>query len=359
MFVKKLINLLSVALLLSAFFLMSCEKEGPAGPAGKDGQNGKDANIVCGTCHSDTKTDVKLKFAQYDLSKHNKGVIYEEEAGRIQCGGCHSGDGFAEAASLGKDDPVASATSKINCQACHTIHNKFDSTDWALRITAGFKLRHTGADVDFKTGNICAKCHQARAYTRTTPDTVKPASATSTYSRFGPHYGIPANMVSMNGPVKIPGSVAYPTSNPHASLAKGCISCHMNADASNPAVGGHTFLMPIANLSKVTACTTCHDAATIAAGAKMKENATLLAQYRQKLIEKKWLDTTQAVTADGYQVLGEYFATPDKKAVVFQNPDDVSVVLNYLYLAKDRSRGAHNPAYFQALLKNGLEYLNK
>lgn len=335
--------------------MVSCT--GADGPSGPDG---KDADIVCGVCHSAAATDVNLKFNQYDLSIHNKGIIYEEEAGRVQCGGCHSGDGFAEAARLGQDDAVSLATSKINCKACHTIHTNFDSTDFALRITSGFALRHTKANIDLKTGNLCSKCHQARAFTRTVPDTISRASGT--YSRFGPHYGVVANVLTMNGPYQIPGDVSYPTSNPHASLPKGCVSCHMGTDPANPASGGHTFLMLPANLSKIASCTgTCHDAATIANAPKalQKEIGDKLVIYRQELIDRGWLDTSQAVLPDGgYQILGEYFRA-DQAKKEWSNPTDVEVVLNYLYLAKDRSLGVHNPAYIKALVDNGLKYLGK
>ena len=338
--------------------MVSCTgSDGPAGPSGKDG---RDANIVCGVCHGASATNVAEKFNQYDLSKHNTGIIYEEEAGRLQCGGCHTGDGFAEAAAAGVNDPVSHATSKINCIACHKIHTNFDSTDFALRITSGFALRQTGATIDMKTGNLCSKCHQARAYTRTVPDTIKSASKGSSYSRFGPHYGVITNVVTMNGPVQIPGSMSYPTSNPHASLPKGCVSCHLNSDPTNPAVGGHTFSMPIANVGNIKECdNACHSAAELKAYSLTKQNAADLAVYRQKLIDKGWLDTTQAVSAEGYNVLGEYAATPGGQTQVYTNSKDVDVILNYLYLAKEKSHGAHNPKYIQALIKNGLEYLNQ
>jgi len=357
-FIKSLLSITTLILFLSiALFNSACE--GPEGPSGKDGLDGADGNGTCGTCHSESADEVNQIFNQYHLSKHNMGEVFEYTAGRIACGGCHSGDGFAEAATLGQNDPVSKATSKINCKACHTIHKNYNETDFALRISAGFNLRHTNAAIDLKEGNTCAKCHQARPYTRTVPDTIRPVGG-KTYSRFGPHYGTPANVVTMNGPVKIEGSTAYPTTNPHLNLAKGCVSCHMGSDPANPAVGGHTFLMPVANLAKIPECLTCHDAAKVASGALAKSVNADLATYRRILIDRDMLDTTQAFDHEGnYMVLGEYFATPDKKNVVYTNPKDVDVVLNYLYVAKDRSGGVHNPSYIKALIANGLEYLNQ
>ncbi|HOK14311.1 MAG TPA: hypothetical protein PK007_05245, partial [Candidatus Kapabacteria bacterium] len=60
-----------------------------------------------------------------------------------------------------------------------------------------------------------------------------------------------------------------------------------------------------------------------------------------------------------YNVLGEYAKLEEagKRRVIPRSDGDV--LLNYLYIAKDRSNGAHNPALTLAILKNGLEYLKK
>ncbi len=354
---KNYFKLIYTAPIILALFLISCE--GPAGPEVEAGKDGADGNATCNLCHGASATDVNLKFNQYHLSQHNRGIVYEEEAGRIACGGCHSGDGFAEAAALGVDDAKTLATSPINCKACHPIHTDYTMSDFGLRIKSGFQLRHTKAAIDLGNGNTCAKCHQARAYTRTSPDTIRPVTGTN-YSRFGPHYGTPTNVLTMNGPVKLAGSVSYDgISNPHGNLPMGCVSCHMGKDSLNPAVGGHSFLMPASSLANITTCYTCHPASQIKGGTLTKQVAADIALYRRLLIDKGMIDTTSAVTEAGYQVLGEYFATPGGKIKVYDNPNDVDVVLNYLYVAKDRSNGVHNPAYIKALVKNGLEYLQK
>ena len=89
--------------------------EGPTGPAGTNGTNGTNGTAVCKVCHGDA--DVELKFAQYNISIHGEGDVYAEEAGRPQCGACHSGDGFAEAVALGQNDAKTTATSRIGCYA--------------------------------------------------------------------------------------------------------------------------------------------------------------------------------------------------------------------------------------------------
>jgi hypothetical protein len=355
--ILKKFSMLLIVLALSAT-MWNCTKEGPAGPAGKDGADGKDGNATCAECHSDNASAVNLIFAQYDLSLHNKGIVYEEEAGRIGCGGCHSGDGFAEAAKLGVDDPVTVATSKINCKTCHKIHNNYDETDWDFRWNKAVTLRKSGFEHDFKEGNTCAKCHQARTYKDVVgADTTFKTTGSSTYTRFGPHYGTPANIMTMKGLYNIEGSETIPTTNVHGNLSKGCVSCHMGSLASNPAVGGHSFLMTASQLTEVAECKTCHPSGDFATTPKGKEIAEMLKETRQILIDKGFLDISQTATDHGYQVLGEYVA--QSKDGVKMTKQEIEILLNYLYIAKDRSMGAHNPRYVYALVKNGLDKLKQ
>ncbi len=357
------VYLMSIA--VTAAIIMSCE--GPAGPkgdagaTGADGKDGKDASLSCTACHGND--DVDFIMAQYDLSTHNKGIIYEEEAGILGCGGCHSGDGFAESVTLGKDDPVTKATSKINCQACHKIHEKFTyDDDFALRVTGPIKLRHTGAEFDFKNGNTCARCHQARTYAEITTEEYTPskASPTSTYSRFGPHYGTPANVFAMKGLYQIPGSLPYPATNIHANLSKGCVSCHMGSNPTNPAVGGHSFKMTTAQMLKdstgfyIAGCDGCHTNAKVKAATIQNDVKAKIAEMRTLLIQKGMIDTSQAITADGYQPLGEYFVGGKKYTKI-----QAQIVLNYMYIMKDRSLGVHNPSFVRAIITNSLEELKK
>ena len=354
----KKLSMLAIALVIGVV-MMSCSKEGPAGPAGT---NGKDGGQTCGVCHSNTNDKVNTNWSQYEISRHGTGIIFEEEGGRLGCAACHTGQGYAEAADAGKDDPTIHATGPIDCKACHPIHSTYTEADFSLRQKTGFNMRITGAAIDYDKSNTCSRCHQGRAYVMPAGDTTLKTTGSTTYSRFGPHYGTPTNVYSMNGPYAITGSQTVPSTNVHGSLANKCISCHMGSVASNPAIGGHTFVLPASNYTIEIAaeCKTCHvDPASqfkaLAVAAQVKRD---LALYRAKLIEKGMLDTTQAIGSDGtYNVLGEYLAQ-SKTGVAFKG-QDLKVAVNYLYLVKDKSNGAHNPAYIKALLTNGLEYLNQ
>jgi hypothetical protein len=372
-FMKKFTNLtlksvvILVAISLSLFFA-GCSKEGPAGVAGKD------ANITCGVCHADNATDVNLKFTQYDLSKHGTGIIFEEEAGRVQCGACHTGLGFIQSLANNDGDALSDATGKITCTTCHKIHTKYDFTDFALRFSGDLTMRvNNFKETTVKgAGALCIHCHQGRAYTRgAQADTVK-ATVGTTFSRFGPHYGTIGNIFTENGPYKIDGPEPYPTTlNKHATLEDGCVSCHLGKLNSNPAIGQHTFVIPLvttsgklyaSNFKDIAECqVACHDATFFTTALpKANEVKTMLAEYRDTLIARKWLDITQTANADGtYNKLGEYMAaTSDGKNTIYKK-DDASVILNYLYLVKEKSFGVHNPKYVYALVKNGLAYLKK
>jgi hypothetical protein len=298
-------------------------------------------------------------MGQYNLSKHATGTIYSEEAGNNTCDGCHTGDGFRSMVVAGGDVSTV-GTSPINCKTCHTIHTNYDSTDFTLSYSAPVKLRIGGNTLDCQKGNLCVKCHQGRAFTYPTAivsgtDTSYKFTGATSFNRFGPHYGTISNVFSMNGPIAIPGSVAYPTSNPHAGISNSCVTCHMGTNATNDAVGGHTFKF---NTSpSASSCSAAQNGCHVISPLPTTFRAsitTLVAQLRAKIVANNWLDTTQTVNADGsYNIFGEYMANGHTLTL-----KQTQAFLNYLYIAKDRSNGAHNPAYVQAILQNSIEALN-
>ncbi len=361
---KNLLTSLAVAIFVVASgFLASCEgPDGPAGPKGDTGTNGMDASSKCVACHSDNNAKINLAFSQFDFSLHGSGETYKYTAGRIGCASCHNGDGFAEAVALGQNDAVTMASADLGCKTCHVIHKNYDSTDLKLRYDAPVKLLYAGGTdftADFKTGNICAKCHQARPYTRNASgfDTLTAGVPGGTFSRFGPHYGTPVNVIAMKGLNLIEGPEAYPAGNPHAAFSSNCVTCHMGKNAANPVAGGHTFKMTVAQMSTIESCKGCHTAGIPTT--KATEIKALIAEYRQLLIDKGLLDISQANGEHGYNVLGEYAAlsAPGVKTAVAKA--DMDVLLNYLYIAKDRSLGAHNPSFVLAIAKNGVAYLKQ
>lgn len=366
---KRFFILAVIAVFSLGLFLVSCT--GPEGPAGKNGTDGaagtngvdgKNGTAPCQTCHGDKNVD--LKFAQYSNSKHGTGIIFTEEYGRPQCGACHTGTGYAEAIALNKDDPQTASAGPINCIACHDIHDTYSVTDFKLRQTAPITLRQSAVSVDFGgNANTCARCHQARNYVRSASwiasgyDTVN-ASAGNTYSRFGPHYGVIANVLSNQGLEDI--GAGTPDANKHATLPKGCISCHMAKDTIATGYGGHTFVVPFANMKEIPECANaqCHPGVTTVANyPNTKQNGKDIAAIRRKLIDVGLLDTTQAMSAEGYNVLGEYFRAPATGNKIGVRADSSKVVLNYLFIAKDKSNGVHNPDLVRKMIAKMKSFL--
>lgn len=361
---KNLKSLLMSLLAVAVLALTACT--GPEGPAGKDGTNGtsgKDGaagTAGCITCHGNE--DVDMKIGQYEMSMHGEGAVWIEEAGRAACGACHQGAGFAEAVALGTLDPKSSITGPIDCKTCHTIHTKYDNTDFALRLTSAIQLRENDANpaekVDFKgAGNTCARCHQARIITRNNAAGFDTISGTTGYTRLGPHYGMAANIVTWKG-IQEFGAALPEQINPHASIS--CVTCHMGLDTANLASGGHTFKMTTASLAnmiaknikdgKNTGCVCHNDPVALAKGTLGKAVAADIALIRAKLIEKNFLyipDPTGLTTAQ--IILGEYIKVPDGKKFAMPK-DDASMVMDYQFVSKDRSNGAHNPKMVPALV---------
>ncbi len=367
---KNLKSLLMSLLAVAVLALTACT--GPEGPAGKDGTNGtsgKDGaagTAGCITCHGND--DVDMKINQYEMSMHGEGAVWLEEAGRAQCGACHQGAGFAEAVALGTLDPVSSISSPIDCKTCHTIHTKYDKTDLALRLTSAVQLRQNPANatekIDFKgSGNTCARCHQARPITRTgsaTHDSLTgslDAYSGKYYNRVGPHYGIIANVVTWKG-MEDTWAGLTATANVHASVS--CVTCHMGLDTANLANGGHTFKMTEAGLAnmienmnkagKNTGCACHQDVTALRAGTLTKAIAADLTAIKAKLVSRGYLfvPTDPASTASQL-VIGQYVATPSAKKIGMPK-DTTSMIIDYLYMSKDRSNGVHNPGMMKSMV---------
>lgn len=346
---------LSIALIS---FLASCTgPEGPAGPPGKDGTAG---TAVCGVCH-EASTFLLAKQLQFHNSQHYKGEAFAT-ANRTACATCHTSEGFRESLTTGLDTVLAVFPNPTgpNCRTCHFVHNKYDTSDFAITYTAPVKFHYGGQTVDFGKGNLCAKCHQARSVSPL--PVVGGDSITITNFRWGPHYGVVANIIAGVGGYEIPGPESYQVSNPHKTAIKdGCVTCHMGK-AYGTFAGGHTFRTKYESegteVEYVASCATadCHPGATkFDIDGKVTEIKNLVAELRQKLIDRGLLDVSRN-TGQEQGVLSEYILLPGNKAKKFSSLE-AGAVLNYLLVAKARGYGIHNYKYAKALLKNTLNAL--
>ncbi len=343
---------LFAVLFVGFFALVGCEgpkgPDGATGPQGPQGPAGPSGAEQCGVCHN-SSVDLVAKNIQWSSSRHATGLNFERSA--KDCAPCHTSQGYIEVIQTGALAAAADVQNPVgqNCRTCHTIHTNYDSTDWALRKTTPTKLQLTGETVDYKTGNVCAQCHQAR--TAVLPDLAQ-GTFQITNVRWGPHHSTAANTLAASGAIEIPGSEEYENTGHLNYVSKGCVSCHMG-QAYGSQAGGHTMWMSYdyhgSEVDNVVVCNTCHS------GLKkfddkdqiMTNTYARLTELRGKLVAAGILDTaaSHGVYASDVLRVGTF---PSEQA---------AAAWNYLFIASDGSSGVHNPAYITAVLQNSIEAL--
>ncbi|MCL5990618.1 MAG: hypothetical protein M1419_00760 [Bacteroidetes bacterium] len=344
----KLFGLITIIGITSLFF--SCT--GPEGPSGKDGATGTE---VCKTCHNES-TVMYAKMIQWENSVHATGVDFERNDST--CAPCHTSEGFRETIVTGKENCAAKIKnpSGQNCRTCHFVHANFDSTDFRLTWPNTTVLRLSGqTTLDIGKGNLCARCHQARAVNPLPVPAGDSLSITS--NRWGPHHGPMANILNGMGGYVFPGKV-YENS-PHAQMvSNGCVSCHM-ADAFGAQAGGHTMKMTYDyhgnETDNLAGCinTGCHPAAkSFDIDNVQTDVEVMLVNLRNNLAGRGWLDTA---SSGGLYHLDILKASSSKPLRV--SSDQAGAILNYLLVASDRSMGVHNAKYIKGLLQNSIEAL--
>jgi len=283
------------------------------------------SGIGCTDCH-DSSSLLKAKQYQFSLSKHYEGEAFaEEERGQV-CAGCHGSDGPKKrinAHLLPHDASIVANPqfAPINCRTCHNIHDSYTGADFSL--TGGeqaVKMEYTAGTYDKGAGNLCANCHQIRNPKPTVTNTQITVAL-----RFGPHYGIPANMLLGEGGLGVSGSPS-----PHYTYVEdSCVTCHMGEDKL------HEFAPNVAN------CTSCHAGLTnFDRNGVQTQIKAMLAQAKDLLIKAKIMNA-----ADELAVAGTY------------NEKVANAFWNYKMVAYDKSSGVHNPAYAKALLQYVIDTL--
>jgi hypothetical protein len=289
-------KLLSIALMASAAIMISltgCNKEGPAGANGKDGSNGTnglDANETCKLCH--TATVVDRVSTEFQMSKHETGVVAEEEAGNTGCTPCHCQEAFKYvcannvstvfvADSLGVySNPYATsagtAYGAIGCFTCHSsLHTTYGYSDVSsLTTVAAVPMTMWGGaqtinlTQDGGKSNLCVKCHQPRPFTNSNTnknvldynalvsnptamfyDSAQAVNVLKPGYRTHTHYGTVGAIFAGKGGVEFPG-LSY-TSSAHATEVS-CQQCHMAAIKGT--AGGHSFYAK----GNFNGCAVCH-----------------------------------------------------------------------------------------------------
>lgn len=322
-----------IAMAFMLFMVTSCTKEGPEGPAGDDGVDGvdgEDAVVSCLECHESTQ--IAVIQAEFNTSQHYSGdVAVAYAGGRASCAECHSHDGFVEYTTNGDVSGDISAPKAWNCGTCHGLHTNFDSTDYGFRINEPLTfLYDETVSYDFGDANLCAFCHQTR---RAGPEADGDGNFEITSTHWGPHHGPQANLLIGVGFAEVDGSVSYSNEpyGPHSAF--NCTDCHMGDYNADDNQGGHSFN------ANVKVCTDCHTSAA-------PDFAGLSQKVNDKLVVLEGLLSDQGVLdAEGHVVPATY-------ALV-----QAQAYYNYIGILEDRSGGAHNPKYINALLDNTIDAL--
>ena len=284
------------------------------------------SGMGCTDCHNDT-TIIVSKEAQFkERSVHGTGEAFEEGT-RTACAGCHGTEGAKARinAGLPPHDPSVAGIVNVtpfDCRTCHNMHSTYTGADWSLTgLEQPVKMEYTSGTFDKGAGNLCANCHQVRNPLPVATD----GSVKVTSTRFGPHYGVQANMLLGEGGLGGTGSAS-----PHYDfLGESCVSCHMG-DESN-----HTYEPQVAR------CTSCHS------GLEDFDRNGVQTKIQGMLDELKPLLISNGImnADDELSIPGTY-------------PEAVAQAMwNYKVVNYDASLGVHNAAYAEALLQSSLDAL--
>lgn len=311
---------------------------GPAGPQGPPGPAGSAAeldvaDLSCTECHNDT-TIIWSKEAQFrEASVHGTGQAFVRGES-TNCAGCHGHEGAKARinAGLAPHDPSVEGVTNVSpydCRTCHQIHTTYTGEDFAL--TGGAQpvdLEYSPGTYDGGDGNLCANCHQSRNEFPVLTG-AEAAELEITSNRFGPHYGIEAQMMLGEGAFLVDDD-----SSPHyANVEDTCVGCHMGEERN------HTYE------PEVERCQTCHsDAESFDIDGTQTEVMELMEQLKALLIGAGVVDLE--LDPEGARTVTGFF------------PEEVVAARwNYMMVLNDGSMGVHNPSYIKAILEASIAAL--
>ncbi|MCC6962694.1 MAG: hypothetical protein IT585_05535 [candidate division Zixibacteria bacterium] len=347
--------LLIVALILAVALIAGCERKIVNEVASNDQSlNG------CFACHGETSFDGALQQArgEWENSLHASGtsIDYTNRA-KSDCQQCHDHQGFLDWINTGDEDTLALATvSAIHCFTCHAPHERGDLT---LRTEAPYTLKN-GVVFDHGAANLCVNCHHSRTSLATDLGT---ADSVTLNSRTGPHHGPQGDMLQGTHGYQFAG-YTY-TSTTHATVVEdGCIGCHMGNPTQHDGynIGGHSFNMEYESHDGTTytligVCAPCHSRYS-------ESGVTKFDDFKPRDIDGdgviEGFQTEFDNLADSLKVLLTKVVDPatnlfrTKKIARLQ----AAAAYNWAIYKEDRSHGAHNPKYFEGLLKSSIQYLN-
>lgn len=352
----RVLRILSIIALIAMLAIIAgCERK-----VVNEAKNDSQELAGCFGCHGETSLDGALQQAtgEWENSLHASGtsVDYTNRSGS-DCQQCHNHQGFLDWIDTGVEDTARLGTvSSIHCFTCHAPHTR---GDLSLRINGPFTLKN-GVVFDHGDANLCANCHHSR--TALTADLGTGDSLTLS-SRFGPHHGPQADMLLGTHGYQFTGYTYSSTT--HATVTReACLGCHMGNPQQHDGynVGGHSFNMRYEShdgteYTLIGVCAGCHTRYT-------EREVTQFDDWKKR-------DFDGDGTIEGIQT--EFDDMADSLGVLLTkiiNPSDglftstkvsrgqAGAAYNYRTYVEDRSRGVHNPVYFEGLLKSSIQYMN-
>jgi hypothetical protein len=307
---------------------------------------------ACSTCH-DAPTH-HVKSSEWYSSAHAVATTDPSGAGRENCVGCHTNNGFIGRVSGAKT--VDTTYGSITCQTCHEPHGqtKPETATHLIRAMAQVTLADGTKVTTAGEGALCMNCHQSRQ------NAAKYAASTAGSTHFGPHEGPQADMIEgVNG---FTYGKTIPTSA-HGFVAKDtCVSCHMQATTTtSPAflnAGGHTFKASYTPAGQTTevqlvgACQTCH-------GPQISSFDFALFDYNDDGVIEGVQTEVQHLLDELSTMLPP--AGKPKTSLTIDNTwtqPQLEAAYNWLFVTNDGSKGVHNTAYTVGLLKASIANLS-
>ena len=329
-----------------------------------DGDNG------CGSCHNGTHHPF---VEEWSLSGHAV-TFPADEAGNPNCAPCHESRGALKAWGVTSNYAEKDGAEFLPVATCATCHNPHGSPNSA-------NLRWSINDPE-PSQNLCMKCHLRR---------VEPTPGSSRGN--SPH--APQGAVLLGEGAYRPIGFTYDTSQVFTSHASDrnprlCAGCHVNGyTVTDPATGnfvfevhGHTFLpIPCVDAQGIptgeTDCaytTTARQFSSCAvAGCHASGSAALTAFLNsrdriEQLAASIWVDGDGDQTIDVPPTDQGYLPTIKATIPGELNPSDQRVspadgaefntkLCAERYSNGDKSKGAHNPFFCEALLRANIDEL--
>ncbi len=312
--------------------------------------------VGCFECHTDDENLFLRPKGQWANSSHASADLIDIAANNSDpsCVNCHTHEGYIN--EFDNAGFTAKSYSVIGCFTCHDPHNE-DFVAWNDSLmgklrgadTTGLTLLNNGSlYFQFKGDKsvMCVNCHQAWF------DPSRPTSQSTASLKlpvnWGPHFSGQADVVIGAGGYRFT-ATPVDTSHLDPSIARGggCLSCHYGS-GSGYKFGEHTFRLEddSDNSQYVDNCNVsgCHlndekfDLYSDSITQVIIANADTL---NQLLTEQDVWDSTGVAHRTDYDF----------------SPNQARALYNYLLYHSDGSKGVHNPAYMNQLLRESIDYL--